>query len=91
MAKTGVETDVSQQFRKTGVETGQQLFSLSVNQVCLNSVSTLSRSPCFEASGGARPSRRAWRALGVLGPSARPAPSHGAAPAACIARQLVIR
>ena len=37
MAKTGVETDVSQQFRKTGVETGQQLFSLSVNQVCLNS------------------------------------------------------
>ena len=45
MAKTGVETDVSQQFRKTGVETGQQLFSLSVNQVCLNSVSTLSRSP----------------------------------------------
>jgi len=43
MAKTGVETDVSQQFRKTGVETGQQLFSLSVNQVCLNSVSTLSR------------------------------------------------
>ena len=46
MAKTGVETDVSQQFRKTGVETGQQLFSLSVNQVCLNSVSTLSRKPC---------------------------------------------
>ena len=37
MAKTGVETDVSQQSCKTGVETGQQLFSLSVNQVCLNS------------------------------------------------------
>ena len=48
MAKTGVETDVSQQFRKTGVETGQQLFSLSVNQVCLNSVSTLSRSPWLQ-------------------------------------------
>ena len=29
MAKAGVETDVSQQFRSTGVETGQQFLSLT--------------------------------------------------------------
>jgi len=44
--KTAVETGLSQQLRKTGVETAQQLLSLSVNTVRPNTVSTLNPRPC---------------------------------------------
>ena len=43
LLEIGVET--SQQLLEIGVETSQQLFNLSVNHVCLNSVSTLIRKP----------------------------------------------
>ena len=42
--KTAVETGLSQQLPKAGVETAQQLLSLSVNTVRLNTVSTLNPS-----------------------------------------------
>ena len=44
--KTAVETGLSQQLPKTGVETAQQLLSLSVNTVRPNTVSTLNPRPC---------------------------------------------
>ena len=65
-AKTGVETALSQQLPKIGVETSQQLFNLSVNHVCLNSVSTLNHRLCGRLLCPHASTLRHLRAIGTL-------------------------